>query len=145
MKSAKLTKILFLALLATSACLTEVVGAETESLNNGEPVITTTQEGDGKTFPTKGQTVEAHYRGYFPGQEENEFDSSYKRNQPFSFKIGVGQVIRCWDYAIAKLSVGQKATVLCPSDWAYGERGAGSIIPGNQDLMFDIELLGTRD
>ena len=135
---------LFAILLATSA-LAEVVGTETESLNKGEPTMEILQEGDGKTYPKKGQNVEAHYKGYFPGKPENEFDSSYSRNQPFTFQLGVGQVIRCWDFAIAKLSVGEKAKVYCPSDWAYGSRGAGGVIPGNQDLVFEVELVAIKN
>ena len=73
-----------------------------------------------------------------------EFDASYNRNQPFSFKLGVGQVIKCWDHTIAKLSIGQKVKVMCPSSWAYGERGAGGLIPPNADLIFEIELLSYK-
>jgi FKBP-type peptidyl-prolyl cis-trans isomerase len=73
-----------------------------------------------------------------------EFDASYNRNQPFSFKLGVGQVIRCWDFAIARMSTGQKVKVTCPSDWAYGSRGAGGLIPPNADLIFEVELLSFK-
>lgn len=73
-----------------------------------------------------------------------QFDASYDRNQPFSFTLGVGNVIKCWDHMVSKMSVGQKVKVLCPSSWAYGARGAGGLIPPNADLYFEIELLSFK-
>ena len=70
-----------------------------------------------------------------------KFDSSYDRNDPLSFTLGVGQVIQCWDMSVARLSVGEKISVVCPSALAYGERGAGRIIPPNSDLVFEMELV----
>jgi FK506-binding protein 1 len=115
-------------------------GTQQNSLN--DPVIETLVAGDGKSFPSTGQSVVAHYRGTLLSGKE--FDSSYSRNDPFSFQLGVGQVIKCWDYTIAKLSVGQKVKVTCPSEWAYGARGAGGLIPPNADLIFEIELLSYK-
>lgn len=69
-----------------------------------------------------------------------EFDSSVKR-QPFKFKLGAGQVIKCWDEGFAQLQVGSKATLTCPPEMAYGSRGAGGVIPPNAVLKFDVELL----
>ena len=70
-----------------------------------------------------------------------QFDSSRDRNDPFVFTIGVGQVIRGWDEGVAQMSVGQRALIKIPSDMGYGARGAGRDIPGNADLVFDVELL----
>ena len=134
-------KFLPLALLVlTAGALCQQVGVEENSLV--EPVIETLKAGDGKSFPSKGNQVTAHYRGTL--MDGKEFDASYNRNQPFSFKLGVGQVIRCWDHTIAKLSIGQKVKVMCPSSWAYGARGAGGLIPPNADLIFEIELLSFK-
>ena len=132
------TIILFVAIFVCALCQgPEVVE---ESLN--APKIETLKAGDGKNTPSSGQTVTCHYRGTL--LDGKQFDASYDRNQPFSFKLGVGQVIKCWDYTVARMSIGQKVKVLCPSDWAYGARGAGGAIPPNADLIFEVELLSFK-
>jgi len=108
-----------------------------EKLDSGL-VIIKTEEGKGEK-PTAGQTVKVHYRGkLFNGKV---FDSSFERNEPIKFPVGVGRVIRGWDEGIMELRVGDKATLIIPSDLAYGERGAGGVIPPNADLIFDVELV----
>ena len=97
------------------------------------------KEGDGKTFPENGDVVHVHYQGTL--LDGKKFDSSYDRNDPLSFTLGVGQVIQCWDMSVARLSVGEKISVVCSSALAYGERGAGRIIPPNSDLVFEMELV----
>ena len=72
------------------------------------------------------------------------FDSSYKRNQPIDFAIGVGQVIAGWDEGIQLLKVGDKARLVIPSNLAYGEAGAGGVIPPNATLIFDVELMNVK-
>lgn len=101
--------------------------------------------GDGKTFPKAGDTVKVHYTGTLASGDKRKFDSSVDRNQPFITKIGVGHVIKCWDEGMLQLSVGEKATLHCSSDYAYGSRGAGSVIPPNADLNFDVELIEIMD
>eukprot|EP00316_Scyphosphaera_apsteinii_P002986 CAMPEP_0119301560 /NCGR_PEP_ID=MMETSP1333-20130426/3326_1 /TAXON_ID=418940 /ORGANISM="Scyphosphaera apsteinii, Strain RCC1455" /LENGTH=120 /DNA_ID=CAMNT_0007303673 /DNA_START=80 /DNA_END=442 /DNA_ORIENTATION=+ len=103
---------------------------------------TTTVEGDGKSFPKKGQTVEVHYTGTLTSGKK--FDSSRDRNQKFSFKLGVGQVIKCWDEGVAQMSIGERAILECTPDVAYGKSGAGGVIPPNADLKFDVELFGFK-
>ena len=95
-------------------------------------------EGDGEK-PQSGQTVVAHYHGTL--EDGTKFDSSFDRNQPFSFPVGQGRVIKGWDEGISLLSVGEKAKFLIPGNLAYGEMGAGGIIPPNADLIFDVELV----
>ena len=101
--------------------------------------VTHIKEGDGKTFPKKGDQVFVHYTGTL--LDGKKFDSSYDRNAPFKFTLGVGHVIKCWDMSVARLSLGEKIKVICPYKLAYGERGAGGVIPPKADLAFEMELI----
>lgn len=94
--------------------------------------------GVGET-PQKGATVSVHYKGEL--LDGTVFDSSYKRNSPIEFSLGVGQVIPGWDEGIALLNKGAKATLIIPSDLAYGAVGAGGVIPPNATLKFTVELV----
>jgi FKBP-type peptidyl-prolyl cis-trans isomerase len=89
--------------------------------------------------PNKGDLVKVHYKGQL--LDETVFDSSYKRNEPIEFKVGIGQVIPGWDEGIMLLKKGDKARFVIPSNLAYGESGAGGVIPANATLIFEIELL----
>ena len=99
------------------------------------------KEGSGAQ-PTKGQTVSVHYTGKLT--DGTKFDSSHDRNQPIEFVLGQGRVIKGWDEGISYLKVGGKATFIIPSDLAYGERGAGGVIPPNATLIFDVELIDIK-
>ncbi len=99
------------------------------------------QKGEGKKA-TKGAMVSVHYKGQL--LDGTVFDSSYKRKQPLDFAIGVGQVISGWDEGIQLLQVGDKARLVIPSNLAYGERGAGGVIPPNSTLIFDVELMNVK-
>ncbi len=90
----------------------------------------------------KGKTVSVHYKGALTNG--TEFDSSYKRKQPIDFQLGVGQVISGWDEGIQLLQVGDKARFVIPSNLAYGERGAGGVIPPRATLVFDVELMDVK-
>ena len=72
------------------------------------------------------------------------FDSSFKRNQPIEFTLGVGQVIKGWDEGISLLGIGDKASFIIPSDLAYGASGAGGVIPPNATLVFEVELISAE-
>ncbi len=96
------------------------------------------QKGDGDKAEA-GKNVSVHYEGsLLSGQV---FDSSYKRNEPIGFQLGVGQVIKGWDEGISLLQVGDKARFVIPADLGYGSAGAGGVIPPNATLIFDVELM----
>ena len=88
--------------------------------------------------PTAGDTVRVHYRGTLP--DGKEFDSSLKRGQPAEFPLN--RVIKCWTEGVQRIQVGGKAKLTCPPGIAYGDRGAGGVIPPNATLLFEVELLG---
>jgi len=100
------------------------------------------QEGSG-AFPKQGQQVTVHYTGWLDenGQPGTKFDSSVDRGQPFSFVIGVGQVIKGWDEGVMNMKVGEKRRLIIPAALGYGPHGAGAVIPPNATLIFDVELL----
>jgi FKBP-type peptidyl-prolyl cis-trans isomerase FkpA len=87
--------------------------------------------------PGPTDTVKVHYRGTFP--DGREFDSSFKRGEPIEFRLD--RVIKCWTEGVQRMKVGGKAKLTCPAVIAYGERGAGSVIPPNATLQFEVELL----
>ena len=99
------------------------------------------QKGEGLKAE-KGQTVSVHYEGSLPGGQV--FDSSYKRNEPIDFQLGVGKVIPGWDEGISLLKVGDKARFVIPSHLGYGASGAGGVIPPNATLIFDVELITVK-
>lgn len=96
-------------------------------------------EGDS---PMEGEMVTVHYTGKLTNGKV--FDSSVKRNEPFSFVIGVGQVIKGWDEGVITMKPGGKRTLIIPADLGYGSRGAGGVIPPNSTLIFDVELIAIR-
>lgn len=104
--------------------------------------------GSGATA-TSGSDVTVHYTGWIydesaTGQRGQEFDSSVKRGEPFTFLLGAGQVIRGWDEGVAGMKIGGKRVLLIPSDLGYGINGAGGVIPPNASLVFEVELLGVK-
>ena len=107
--------------------------------------IIDTQPGTGAS-PKTGQTCVMHYTGwlYDNATKGKKFDSSVDRNEPFAFKIGVGQVIRGWDEGVSTMKVGGKRTLIIPPELGYGARGAGGVIPPNATLIFDVELLDIK-
>ena len=97
--------------------------------------------GDGAS-PETGQAVTVHYTGWL--EDGTKFDSSLDRGQPFTFAIGMGQVIAGWDEGVASMKVGGKRQLVIPSELGYGAQGAGALIPPNATLIFEVELLSVK-
>lgn len=98
-------------------------------------------EGMGYT-PHPGDRVLVHYTGWLTNGQK--FDSSVDRGEPFEFVIGRGQVIQGWDEGVAGMRVGERARLTIAPELAYGGRGAGSVIPPNATLIFEVELLEVK-
>lgn len=96
------------------------------------------QPGTGNA-PKTGQRVTVHYTGTL--EDGTKFDSSVDRGQPFTFTIGIGQVIRGWDEGVATMKEGGKRKLIIPASLGYGAKGAGNVIPPNATLLFDVELI----
>ena len=106
------------------------------------------QTGSG-TEAAAGQRVTVHYTGWLydestADRKGRKFDSSRDRNEPFTFRLGAGEVIRGWDEGVAGMKVGGQRTLTIPPAYGYGARGAGGVIPPNATLVFDVELMDVR-
>jgi FKBP-type peptidyl-prolyl cis-trans isomerase FkpA len=113
--------------------------AATTTTTKSGLVYQSLKEGSGAS-PAATDTVKVHYRGTF--QDGREFDSSYKRGQPTEFPLN--GVIPCWTEGVQLMKPGGKARLTCPPAIAYGERGAGGVIPPNSTLNFEIELVSVK-
>ena len=98
---------------------------------------------------TPGKMVSVHYTGWLfdksaADNKGKKFDSSRDRPGNFTFPLGAGRVIKGWDQGVQGMKVGGQRTLIIPSSMGYGARGAGSIIPPNATLVFDVELIGVE-
>ncbi|KAK5088134.1 hypothetical protein LTR05_002351 [Lithohypha guttulata] len=104
----------------------------------------TIKNGDGSTYPKKGDNVTMEYTGWLyddnaPKNRGKQFDSSVGRGD-FKTKIGVGQVIQGWDQGVPQMSLGERAVLTIPGHMAYGRDGYPGLIPQNATLIFEVEL-----
>lgn len=136
--------ILATALISSGAALAQTDPALAASAKEDGAIVTPTglvyrslKDGTGAS-PAASDKVKVHYRGTFP--DGKEFDSSYKRNEAIEFPLS--GVIKCWTEGVQRMKVGGKAKLTCPASIAYGERGAGNVIPPKATLLFEVELLG---
>lgn len=125
--------------LSIAGCGEDITAADVPALQKVDVVV-----GTGATA-TAGTTVTVHYTGWLYDEHTadhhgSKFDSSRDRNQPFTFELGAGDVIRGWDQGVEGMKVGGRRTLVIPSSLAYGTAGSGPI-PPNAALVFDIELL----
>lgn len=129
--------------LLTAAALAPALAADPQTVTTSSGLqYTDVKEGQG-AIPKNGQTVSVHYTGTLP--DGTKFDSSRDRGNPFMFTLGAGEVIKGWDEGIATMKVGGQRKLVIPPDLGYGARGAGSVIPPNATLHFDVELIGVED
>ncbi|CAB3226136.1 unnamed protein product [Arctia plantaginis] len=123
-----------LALAGTTLAGSEVTELKVDVVSVPEGCTTKSKHGDMLTM---------HYTGTL--DDGQKFDSSYDRDQPFTFQVGVGQVIKGWDQGLLDMCVGEKRKLTIPSSLGYGERGAGNVIPPNAVLHFEVELINIGD
>lgn len=139
----RLLGVLGLALLAGCANSGPPPGGGVAELQRIDQVV-----GEG-AVAASGMQATVHYTGWLYDEREPDnrglqFDSSVERDQPLSFPLGAGKVIRGWDEGVAGMRVGGKRVLLIPSEYGYGRKGAGGVIPPNASLVFEVELLGVE-
>lgn len=124
------------------------IAHEVHNVEGIEPIVTPTglkvyvvEEGTGEQAQP-GRMVSVHYHGQL--EDGTKFDSSFERGEPIEFMLGQGRVIPGWEEGIAMLNAGAKAQLVIPSELAYGDRGAGGVIPPGATLVFDVELLEVK-
>lgn len=123
------------------------IEAAADEINNNEKQmqdleIKTTKEGTGERAIKNGDMISVHYTGKLT--DGTKFDSSVDRGEPFTFTVGAGEVIKGWDLGFVGAKVGEKRTLMIPSELGYGSRGAGSMIPPDAALIFDVEVISIR-
>ncbi len=127
-------------LLLASLAIAPAAMAQTQAVTTASGLVyQSLKEGAGDS-PKATDTVKVHYKGMF--LDGKEFDSSYKRGEPTEFPLN--RVIPCWTEGVQRMKPGGKAKLTCPPGIAYGERGAGGVIPPNTTLNFEVELVSVR-
>jgi FKBP-type peptidyl-prolyl cis-trans isomerase FkpA len=131
----------------TNSFSIEITTGDTNKMDEKiqELVIEDSKVGEGREAE-KGLTISVHYTGWIldsskTDKKGSKFDSSLDRREPFTFVLGVGQVIKGWDEGFDGMKIGGARTIMIPSEMGYGARGAGNAIPPNADLIFEVELL----
>ena len=131
----------------TNSFSIEITTGDTNKMDEKiqELVIEDSKVGEGREAE-KGWTISVHYTGWIcdsskTDKKGSKFDSSLDRREPFTFVLGVGQVIQGWDEGFDGMKIGGARTIMIPSEMGYGARGAGNAIPPNADLIFEVELL----
>ena len=126
--------------LLVSLAIAPAAMAQTQAVTTASGLVyESLKEGTGDS-PKATDTVKVHYKGTF--LDGKEFDSSYKRGEPTEFPLN--RVIPCWTEGVQRMKPGGKAKLTCPPAIAYGERGAGGVIPPNTTLNFEVELVSVR-
>lgn len=121
----------------------DVKGKDTVVTESGlKYIVSESKNKKHKNHIEKGSRVTVNYTGYL--SDGKMFDSSIKRNQPFTFEIGEGRVIKGWDIGVSLMSIGDKFRLIIPYGLAYGEKGRPPIIPEKATLVFDVELLNIQ-
>ena len=143
----KLGLLLILLTYFTNSFSIEITTGDTKKMDEKiqELVIEDSKVGEGREAE-KGLSISVHYTGWIldsskTDKKGDKFDSSLDRREPFTFVLGVGQVIKGWDQGFDGMTIGGKRTILIPSEMGYGSKGAGNVIPPNADLIFEVELL----
>ena len=126
--------------LLTSRAIAPAVMAQAKPVTTASGLVyESIKDGAGES-PKATDTVKVHYKGMF--LDGKEFDSSYKRGEPTEFPLN--RVIPCWTEGVQRMKPGGKAKLTCPASIAYGERGAGGVIPPNTTLNFEVELISVK-
>ena len=126
--------------LLTSLAIAPAVMAQAKLVTTASGLVyESIKDGAGES-PKATDTVKVHYKGMF--LDGKEFDSSYKRGEPTEFPLN--RVILCWTEGVQRMKPGGKAKLTCPASIAYGERGAGGVIPPNTTLNFEVELISVK-
>ncbi|MFN3444887.1 MAG: FKBP-type peptidyl-prolyl cis-trans isomerase [Bacteroidia bacterium] len=144
-----LIALLFIALIAQSCNQPKAISTKPWDIKTTDTISTASglkylvvEKSNNPTKAEKGMMVDVHYTGFLT--DGKVFDSSIERRNPISFQLGTGSVIRGWDEGIALMNVGDKYRLIIPADLGYGAHGAGSDIPPNATLLFDVELVNVR-
>ena len=147
MKKSVLLAALFL---AGSLLITHPLRAEEKAMDEKITTLKVIDNKVGEGAEAKsGSTVSVDYTGWLydagaPDKKGKKFDSSLDRGNPFGFVLGRGAVIRGWDEGVKGMKEDGKRTLIIPSDMAYGNRGAGGVIPPGATLIFDVELISVK-
>jgi FKBP-type peptidyl-prolyl cis-trans isomerase len=138
-----------IALLALATACAACGGGDSDGRSGVTELVKTDAQTGSGAEAVSGRVVTVHYTGWLyndsaADKKGRKFDSSRDRNEPFSFRLGAGEVIQGWDQGVAGMKVGGQRTLTIPPQMGYGARGAGGVIPPDATLVFDVELLDVK-